>query len=1842
MKRKMKRKIVNYLSLFALMSSILCQPAIIVAETLQMEESSEPAITQNTQSSTESTAVSSTQQTAVASSLEETQVTVDTAEAKETPSSSDEEQVDEANNDKSIQPRAPNQNQAPSTKEAHNPNLNERGVTLFTNMRVTDLNDQPFTEENPPMINSNVKIHFDWFLEETEDIFDGDYYTYQIPDYFAIHNEVSGELKRSGGQSLGTFSLNKTGELKIVFNGLAESLSKRTGTIDLRTELQITTVSDEVVIYTGIFDNDGQEITITLPIFEIDIAKTGNVNANGAIVWEVIFNQSGGELHDVVVTDDLPEGLAYSSSTGYLYDESTEAWIKTDGLYTYNAANHTFTFHQKLSGAVKIAINTTVTDPTIQSFKNTAVINGSNFTEQRAEATVAYDEQAEYKRFVGYDPETKRASWEVSVSLEKEKANVLDQTYSGSDPEKAVHFFVPETLVIKDKEGKVVPAEEWSFIENYEQTKNGKIVRFGITFAKSGYYKLYYDTQLFDSVLSDTKIYNHVAIMDNENTYLNGIGTVKPNEKIGVTKSAVSKDYDGKTVLWKIEANTQKQKVTDLLIEDRYQLINGTNVSALMLTDSLVVSASDANEPLTLGRDYTITPTTEIKKLTDGSEKEIETGFKIQLIGDTYKTTSAKITVDFRTSFDMQQQNALGSSSNRFSNTAFVHYVDESGRTLTEAREANTWLDTTWLKNALKYGVFLPEGADVAATLKAALNRNIGTIFDQTTASSDQVYWMALFNTYKQTIGKNAVIVDQLQTGQTLREVALYTVSVSGWGTQLKELKEKLVPEKDYIYTYDPESQEVSFTLLRETDETLAVFLSVDAAEDVFTYKNTITLTDQDTTLTAEGQADKSAKTNWLMKNGTQNETNKRLIDWEVMINTDSRKIHNAVVTDSVRYNQQSFLRNEDGQVIVDVYQAVMNNGTWEKGEKIQFHQDDNPKIITDMAAGTQSLVIAFEEMIDTPYFIVYQTQLDPGIQNKEKVANSVSLTGSEIEIHSVTKEITIQSTEGSGSSSGTNGSLAIKKYDIDGDKERGIAEEAVFQLSRKNAQDKYEVIFSNIVVKNNQIIENGVALDRIDNLRYGEYMIQEIAAPQGYQRDDTPYEFTISEDQVDYVFALANKREIKDTSLALSIQKNLEGRTLREKEFIFELLDADGQVLQTQSNGADGQVSFDAITYKEAGDYQYTIQEQNGSDQTIDYDQKKLNVVVHVSDVDGQLKAEAVYDGNQVFTNTYTPKAGSIVLNAEKVLEGRALQTGEFRFELLDSDGEVLQTQSNGADGQVYFDAITYEEAGEYHYTIQEQSGSDQTIDYDQKKLNVVVHVSDVDGQLKAEAVYEGNQVFTNTYTPKAGSIVLNAEKVLEGRALQTGEFRFELLDSDGEVLQTQSNGADGQVYFDAITYKEAGEYQYTIQEQSGSDQTIDYDQKKLNVVVHVSDVDGQLKAEAVYEGNQVFTNIYTPKAGSVVLSAEKVLEGRPLQNGEFTFELLDADSKILQTQSNEADGQVYFDAIAYEEAGEYHYTIQEKAGSDQTIDYDQKKLNVVVHVSDVDGQLKAEAVYDGNQVFTNMYTPKAGSVVLSAEKVLEGRPLQNGEFTFELLDADSKILQTQSNEADGQVYFDAIAYEEVGEYHYTIQEKAGSDQTIDYDQKKLNVVVHVRDVDGQLKAEAVYDGNQVFTNTYTPKAGSIVLSAEKVLEGRTLQNGEFTFELLDEEGEVLQTQSNGADGQVYFDAITYEEAGEYQYTIQEQSGSDQTIDYDQTVYQIVVHVEDLEGTITAEIVKPEKALFTNVVKPSKKPTEKTKKPKNKLPKTGEVIIENLSVVGTIMIFAVLVVYWYRKNWKK
>ena len=334
-------------------------------------------------------------------------------------------------------------------------------------------------------------------------------------------------------------------------------------------------------------------------------------------------------------------------------------------------------------------------------------------------------------------------------------------------------------------------------------------------------------------------------------------------------------------------------------------------------------------------------------------------------------------------------------------------------------------------------------------------------------------------------------------------------------------------------------------------------------------------------------------------------------------------------------------------------------------------------------------------------------------------------------------------------------------------------------------------------------------------------------------------------------------------------------------------------------------------------------------------------------------------------------------------------------------------------------------------------------------------------------------------------------------------------------------------------------------------------------------------------------------PTPTSAVIELDKALTGRDLVDGEFSFELYEGANK-LQTVTNKS-GKVTFESISYTEEGEHTYTVKEVKGNDATITYDASEKQVTVKVTRDGDALKAEVVYPESKTFTNAFTPNATTATIELTKELTGRDLVDGEFSFELYEGANK-LQTVTNKS-GKVTFDAISYTAEGEHTYTVKEVKGNVPGITYDTAEKQVTVQVTKDGDNLKATVVYPESKVFANTYSaPSPAKAQISASKILEGRDLKDGEFSFNLLDEAGEVLQTKQNAADGSVAFDEISYsqEDAGKtFHYTIKEviPQSQEKGMTYDQASIEVTVIVtkDDASNTIKATVAYGEKTSFTN-----------------------------------------------------
>ena len=345
----------------------------------------------------------------------------------------------------------------------------------------------------------------------------------------------------------------------------------------------------------------------------------------------------------------------------------------------------------------------------------------------------------------------------------------------------------------------------------------------------------------------------------------------------------------------------------------------------------------------------------------------------------------------------------------------------------------------------------------------------------------------------------------------------------------------------------------------------------------------------------------------------------------------------------------------------------------------------------------------------------------------------------------------------------------------------------------------------------------------------------------------------------------------------------------------------------------------------------------------------------------------------------------------------------------------------------------------------------------------------------------------------------------------------------------------------------------------------------------------DGTLAADVRKDALE-FENSYKAKAATVQLSFAKKLSGRPtaLEAGEFQFQLKDAQDNLAATVSNDAAGNVTFPSMDFDEAGTYVYKVSEVAGSAAGVSYDAGVRTVTIKVTDKgQGYLAAETSVDGDTTFANTYKAAPVSYAVTQDvkvsKTLTGRAFKAGEFDFELVE-DDNVVATAANDAEGNVRFDTITYDEPGTHNYVVREVNGGLAGVTYDAcEHVVTVVVTDDGSGKLSAKATSaDGQIVFKNAYSAAPTSITFGGTKVLTGAELAAGQFAFQLKDAQGNVVATATNAADGSLVFEPVSLDAAGEYHLTLSEVNDAQDNVTYDDHVYQLDVTVaDDGEGSL-------------------------------------------------------------------
>ena len=463
-----------------------------------------------------------------------------------------------------------------------------------------------------------------------------------------------------------------------------------------------------------------------------------------------------------------------------------------------------------------------------------------------------------------------------------------------------------------------------------------------------------------------------------------------------------------------------------------------------------------------------------------------------------------------------------------------------------------------------------------------------------------------------------------------------------------------------------------------------------------------------------------------------------------------------------------------------------------------------------------------------------------------------------------------------------------------------------------------------------------------------------------------------------------------QQTYFNLELEKDLAGRDLKDKEFTFKLVDVTDSAnpvdLGETTNDAKGKIVFSNLVLNQPGTYHYRVTEVPGNDSDVVYDKLQADVTVQVAreTTDGREKlvAKVVYPDDVIFNNKLvTPAKAKIAFGKELTKAGvkQDLKADQFQFVLKDRFGKVLETVGNTADGQVAFSELTFNKVGTYNYTVEELAGKDDAIVYDTMKAAVSITVTRNGDALVSTVVNPKDTIFNNKFvTPAKAAIQFSKELTKAGvnQTLTANEFQFVLKDSAGHIVETVGNTADGRVAFSELRFDKAGTYTYTVEEVKGTNEDIIYDGMKATVWITVTRDGDALVSTVANPKDTVFNNyVKEVQPAKAKFELTKVLTGRNLKDGEFSFVLKDDKGNVIQTVTNNAQGNISFENIVYDKPGVYYYTVEEVKGNEADVVYDNMVAKFQVTVTKTVGEKEnlfvAAVLLPLDTEFNNSYIP-------------------------------------------------------------------------------------------------------------------------------------------------------------------------------------------------------------------------------------------------------------------------------
>ncbi|MGM0212653.1 SpaA isopeptide-forming pilin-related protein [Enterococcus sp. AZ109] len=939
--------------------------------------------------------------------------------------------------------------------------------------------DKNGVELTPPIpVDATVRLYYDWSIPEEvrTQINSGDYFAFQLPEGVIVSNLQEGDLANGDGEVYAHYSVDESGQVKIIFNDRVTQESNINGTFNFETEFNREHI-DGPGNTTITFPEEDHLPPITIPIrpaTETTISKKGSFDRTPnptEVKWVVDFNQGMQVLTNPVITEQWPSGLTYESVAVYKLVMNLDGTIASVGelltpdQYTVDN-NGNVIIAGEVTDAYRLEYLTSIDDSAIPedggtvSFTNTATLtddNDSDGIDARASVTNTYGKILEKNR-VGYDTSNQEFAWEIKYNYGGKHISQNDAVITDtlSDNLEFIEDSLELHIITFDENGREIVGRKLNTPEEYTLTPNldgkGFVIQFTDDITSA--IKVTYKTDVTSIVTDPTQVNNQVEIGTGQQDESNGTA-----QQQNVIKNYGNVNYADGQIDWTIQVNRNKYHMENLVLTDTFSPVPGLTLGRTVESGYQLTIIDSNGKTLEIGTDYRLIQTFD--------NADNETGLKIEFLGD-YNPTEESLTVRYTTNFDISLLDPNNPALDHFNNDVSADWVDDQGDERHSEDDSSFKPEVDYSLNAQKSGMYNAQNKHITWTVAVNLSRNpLSGAYLKDQIKENQDFITDSLNIYEAVTLPDGTVVKENDTPVNNQ---MSIVTPSGDNNQTLEI-------------HFPDESQHTYLIEFETSVEGKVVESSTNYENVAEYYNN----GDDREVIGEVSVKNGGS--HVQKNGEQDPSAPDFVNWHLVINPAQSVLQNVQVTDHPSNNQ---IIDQNSVILYQTFIAEDGAVTPDRNNPLSEGIDYELSIATDNVTGEQVLVARFLHEITTAYFMEYRALISSSSTgNTDTVSNQVDIVGEGTREVQDTggQDVTVGVNHSGGSATGTKGRISLRKTSADG------------ATSLTGAHFQLWDTTKTVLLREGDVNENGMII--FGNLILGDYLLVETTAPEGHTIPD-------------------------------------------------------------------------------------------------------------------------------------------------------------------------------------------------------------------------------------------------------------------------------------------------------------------------------------------------------------------------------------------------------------------------------------------------------------------------------------------------------------------------------------------------------------------------------------------------------------------------------------------------------------------------------------------------------------------------------------------------------------------